>query len=417
MQVVIFAKLLTRLGFTNAWFEDYLYDIIGRLYLYILELFLVSSKKTNTKAKSKGRQPSSKIYQLVNTKRDVQKLPNPSGSGYLLSLFCGAGGLDLGFEDAGFKVGLAYDLREDGIHSYNKNRPGKKSGHVFDVRKLTLEVLDQHYGHVFKPRGIIGGPPCQSFSRATFSADNDPRHTLPLQFSRLVRQLNKRNPLDFFVFENVPGLLKEKHKARLKAITASFKRAGFNVFQAVLNAADYGVPQRRERLILVGLNKERFPGRAWHAPTITHAQHVAVEKVLKGLPRPKYFKRGLTVDDIKYHPNHWCMAPKSKKFKAGTLKQGTAWGRSFRTLKWSLPSPTVAYGNREVHIHPNCKRRLSVFEAMRLQGFPDAYILTGDLSSQITQVSEAVPPPLAKAIAASLGELIYQPVSMSKKAA
>ena len=106
------------------------------------------------------------------------------------------------------------------------------------------------------------------------------------------------------------------------------------------------------------------------------------------------------------------MAPKSKKFfTPGALVEGQRGNRSFKTLSWDKPSVTVAYGNREVHIHPDCKRRLSVFEAMRLQGFPDTYELKGSLSSQITQVSEAVPPPMAKAIGLSLKNLIHSEVA------
>ena len=93
------------------------------------------------------------------------------------------------------------------------------------------------------------------------------------------------------------------------------------------------------------------------------------------------------------------MRPRSPRFFNGSLKAGHVSGRSFKTLRWDAPSITVAYGHREVHVHPGGKRRLSVFEGMRLQGFPESYELEGSLSSQIDQVSEAVPPPLAKAVA------------------
>jgi DNA (cytosine-5)-methyltransferase 1 len=97
------------------------------------------------------------------------------------------------------------------------------------------------------------------------------------------------------------------------------------------------------------------------------------------------------------------MVPKSKNFTTpGALVQGTARGRSFRTLDWKQPSPTIAYGNNEVHVHPSGRRRLSVYEALLLQGFPPEYELLGTLSAQISQVSEAVPPPLSQAIATSI---------------
>jgi A/G-specific adenine glycosylase len=105
------------------------------------------------------------------------------------------------------------------------------------------------------------------------------------------------------------------------------------------------------------------------------------------------------------------MNPRSTKFKNGIHGDG----RSFRRLKWGRPSFTVAYGNREVHVHPNGKRRLSVYEAMRLQGFPEYYLLCGNFSEQITQVSDAVPPPLAAALAESINRTIYEPVQWLQK--
>ena len=105
------------------------------------------------------------------------------------------------------------------------------------------------------------------------------------------------------------------------------------------------------------------------------------------------------------------MNPKSPRFFNGSLSEGYVSGRSFKTLAWNAPSITAAYGHREVHVHPNGRRRLSVFEAMKLQGFPDAYVLDGTLSAQIDQVSEAVPPPLAEAVAKSIMSLFINSCS------
>jgi DNA (cytosine-5)-methyltransferase 1 len=326
----------------------------------------------------------------------------------LISLFSGAGGLDWGFEAAGFSPAVAIDIRADAIKSYNHNRPRNgRVGRTGDVAKLDAAALDALAGRTVRPIGIIGGPPCQSFSRATHSAEDDPRHGLPLQFARILRELNARAPVHFFAFENVPGLLKEKHAKRFASILSAFRRAGFNVFQGHMNASAFGVPQDRPRLILVGLNRKLYPKKKWEAPKGTPNALVSVKTAIGGFPEPRFWERGLTPADIPHHPNHWCMVPKSKNFEtAGALVQGTARGRSFRTLSWDRPSPTIAYGNREVHIHPDCKRRLSVYEALRLQGFPKRFELTGTLSSQIQQVSEAVPPPLGKAIAQSILEII-----------
>lgn len=326
----------------------------------------------------------------------------------LVSLFCGAGGLDIGFEQENFPVDIAIDIREESIRSYNHNRVSA-TGHVADVSKATVSSLDRLARKHLTPIGLIGGPPCQSFTRAAHSSDDDPRHGLPLQFARLLQAFNRRSPVSFFVFENVPGLLKKKHAKRFKKIESAFDSAGFNVFRTMLNASSFGVPQDRPRLILVGFNKELLPSTEWSAPKISHAKPVTVREAIDHLPGPVFWQRGLDTDGIPLHPNHWCMVPKSKNFKTpGALVPGTSRGRSFRTLSWDAPSPTIAYGNREVHVHPSGKRRLSVYEALILQGFPESYELVGSLSAQISQVSEAVPPPLARAIARSVRKVISE---------
>lgn len=329
----------------------------------------------------------------------------------LLSVFCGAGGLDLGFEDAGFEIELAFDIRPDAIISYNANRAGKPaSGHCLDVRNLTPTKLDELAGRMFQPLGIIGGPPCQSFSQANRSPiDNDPRHQLPFVYAELINSLNKRRSLHFFVLENVVALREAPHLEHFNHLKVRLAEIGFRVFEAVLDARNYGVPQKRRRLILVGLNSKLYPEMEWAVPPALDFPYecLTVRHAFRGVPEPTHFRRELRPSDITFHPNHWCMAPKSKKFfTPGALTEGQRGNRSFKTLSWDKPSVTVAYGNREVHIHPNCRRRLSVFEAMRLQGFPDSYELKGSLSSQITQVSEAVPPPMAMAVALSVNELI-----------
>ena len=192
---------------------------------------------------------------------------------------------------------------------------------------------------------------------------------------------------------------------RFEEMKTELRFAGFNVSEAILNASNYQTPQNRERLFVVGLNAELFPNTFWSppGPTTTDRATVTVRAALEGLAEPTHFARGLDPNAFPLHPNHWCMAPKSPKFtRPGALSPGRSGSRSFKTLAWDQPSFTVAFGNREVHIHPLCHRRLSVYEAMRLQGFPNDYVLLSTLSSQITQISEAVPPPLAHAVAMSI---------------
>jgi DNA (cytosine-5)-methyltransferase 1 len=122
-----------------------------------------------------------------------------------------------------------------------------------------------------------------------------------------------------------------------------------------------------------------------------------VREAIGSVAAPAFFARGLLAQDIPVHPNHWTMQPKSDRFK-NPEAEGRQ-GRSFRRLQWDAPSPTLAFGHREIHVHPGGRRRLSVYEAMRLQGFPNDFVLEGNLSEQVAQVSNAVPPPLAHSIA------------------
>ena len=321
----------------------------------------------------------------------------------LLSLFCGCGGLDLGFERAGYPIGLAYDVRRDSIASWNRNRPGATRGHVADLSTIRFADIDRHFHARFAPSALIGGPPCQSFSRANRSpVPRDPRSKLVRRFFTLGLQFHRhRRPLDFMLLENVSALQTTRHKAILDRELARLDANGFDVVHFLSNAVHYSVPQYRERLFVLAFPKDTLAAPHWRRPVGTDRKRT-VGEVIRDLPSPAYFTRGLKRHAIPLHPNHWCMTPKSPRFFDGSLTEGYSSARSFKTLAWNEPSITVSYGHREVHVHPDGRRRLSVFEAMRLQGFPEDYVLDGTLSGQIDQVSEAVPPPLAQAIAVSI---------------
>jgi DNA (cytosine-5)-methyltransferase 1 len=324
----------------------------------------------------------------------------------LLSLFCGAGGLDLGFEQAGFKVGLALDRKADSVKSYNHNRPTSAVAHVQDLSDATLADIDEKFGGEFWPTAVIGGPPCQSFSQANVNQRvDDARTALPVKYAELIVALHERSPLDFVVMENVIGLTKQKHVATLIEVERKLEKAGLLLRRFVLNAKDHGTPQSRPRLFLVGVSESFATKETLDGAVVPSTSGGTVGDTIRKLPEPVHFKRGLDMGMAKVHPNHWCMSPQSPKFRQeGGLKPGVK-GRSFKMLDWNSPSIAVAYGHREVHIHPSGQRRLSVYEAMLLQGFPPKYALIGNLSSQIDQVSEAVPPPLAQAVALTIKSL------------
>ena len=325
----------------------------------------------------------------------------------LLSLYSGCGGLDLGFEHAGFNIGLAYDIREAAISSWNRNRPRSPNGHVADLSTIRVRDMDRDHGVRFVPSGVIGGPPCQSFSRANSSRSaDDPRSKLVRCFFSIALRFHRhRHPLDFILMENVPGLEWAAGGHLLAREMERLERYGFDTCRFHVDAAGHAVPQYRNRLFVLALPKNTLAMRRW-SPPVGVDDRKTVAGAIRGLPSPVHFSRGVDKNAIPVHPNHWCMAPKSHRFFDGSLVEGDSSRRSFKTLAWDRPSITVSYGHREVHVHPNGTRRLSVFEAMKIQGFPDDYVLNGSLSAQIDQVSEAVPPPQAEAVATSIKSVL-----------
>jgi DNA (cytosine-5)-methyltransferase 1 len=319
----------------------------------------------------------------------------------IISFFSGCGGFDLGFSSAGFSIELAFDVDAVAVKSYNHNRD-REVCHVADLAKLDTEDIIQLYRKncgAALPMGVIGGAPCQTFSNGNVHFNNgDARHLLPRRYACMLRVLNKRYNFDFFIFENVKGITSPKHRKEYTIIKRLFSRAGFKLFEGELDAADFGVAQHRRRVFIVGFNKIKYPDLKFKFPEAETSVHLTVASKLRGLPQPLFFRRGTQKDDITFHLNHWTMYPRSRKFTDGSLDRDRKQGRSFRVLQWEKPSLAVAYGNREIHIHPDAQRRLSVYEAMLLQGFPEDYELLGTLSDQIRQVSDAIPPQLGTAL-------------------
>ena len=334
-----------------------------------------------------------------------------SGMGLpVLSLFSGAGGLDLGFQNAGFQPRLAIDINPTALKTYQNNNPGTTAV-AMDLSTTSPSDLADLWETCcpgVAPIGIIGGPPCQGYSPSNVhQTEDDPRRKLLFNYADTVTAFKDRFGIDFFVLENVPGLLHKKHCALFDEFVEQCDEGGFEVSDATLDAGTFGIAQHRERLVVVGINRQRHPLAELHLSAGDEVP-LNVSDVLRGLPEPTYCARGLETGTIPYHRNHVAMVPKSKKFTDGSLTRGNSGGLSFKVLAWDAPSYTVAYGHNEVHVHPECHRRLSIYEAMLLQGFPHrGYYLHGTFTEQVQLISNAVPPPLgegvANAIVSSLG--------------
>ena len=290
----------------------------------------------------------------------------------ILSLFCGAGGLDKGFSEAGFETIFAVDNCADAVASFNHN-----AGHEIAIKLDLASLTGEKFLELIPKRRRADWADRRStlprfFAGKCMLDPNDPRNLLPYRYADLLASANERYGLDFFVFENVAGLLGPKHAQRFGRIVERLESAGFKVFHCDLDAKSFSVPQRRRRLFVVGLNKKRYPNVEFEFPK-GNEKLVTVADVLRDLPAPTFFSRGLLPEQVAHHRNHWTMVPKSGKFKGGT----TTDGRSFKRLRWDQVSPTVAYGHREVHVHPDGTRRLSIYEALLLQGFRKEFELVG----------------------------------------
>lgn len=355
------------------------------------------------------------------TTRHLQSNSQDDSALPLLSLFSGAGGLDYGFKTAGFRTVVAIDINQAALDTYETNEPGA-AVIPLDLSRVdpqTVVAAWEDHSDGVSPVGIIGGPPCQGFSSANMRQDlDDPRRQLLFKYVDIVWTFKDRFDIDFFAFENVPGLASRRHKDLLKDFSRRCEDAGFTVKSAIIDAGTFGIPQHRKRLVVVGLNKNRYSDAELELSE-GNSRPRRVDEVLTDLPEPAFCARNLKEEDIPHHPNHVAMNPKSQRFTDGSLAPGSGKGLSFKVLSWESPSYTVAYGNNEVHIHPNCHRRLSVYEAMLLQGFPeDGYFLKGTFTDQVRLISDAVPPPLGEGIANSVlkatGNRLGVPVELAE---
>lgn len=313
-----------------------------------------------------------------------------------MSLFSGAGGLDKGFVKAHYEIVFAVDSDKWAVETHRHAFPHTCSVQADLVKLGVKRLLDQIRPLLTQGEriGVIGGPPCQGFSRSNVTATaNDPRNKLPMLYLKIVEALQTEYAVEFIIFENVLGIRDSKHERTYDGILRRLNKLGLASNVNEYDAYDFGVAQHRHRVIIAAFASEK--ACMSFMPTRQIVGKKTVKQVIGKLPEPSYFCRGMQPNE--YHPNHWTMQPRSPRFLNPDEQQGD--GRSFRRLNYGEPSPTVAYGHREIHVHPNGTRRLSILEAMLLQGFTKKDVLYGPLSAQVQQVSNAVPPPMAYAMA------------------
>ncbi len=327
-----------------------------------------------------------------------------------IDLFCGAGGLTRGLVDAGFEITAAVDAWKPAVDSYRANFPTHKAIHE-NVLALTPKVLE-HNGIKGTIDLIAGGPPCQGFSIQRIGDDQDHRNDLVLQFARIVRDVRPR----MFLMENVPGLLGQRGRATFEAVLHMLSVAGYLIDYDVLDAAGYGVAQHRRRVFIVGqLNgvaQFPFPSPGKELLTVAGAigdlpeppddftpapgdsLHRRIKLSPKNIERLKLIPPGGGFEDLPIEMRADC-------HKGGASKIGhrAVYGR----LHVDRPAGTITGRfdsfTRGRFAHPTAHRNISLREGARLQGFPDSHQFVGTQEEIAAQIGNAIPPPLASAVA------------------
>ncbi len=322
------------------------------------------------------------------------------GSDYsLISLFAGAGGLDLGFEQAGFKTIWANEHDKNIAPSYQKFLP-----HVeFDGRSISSIPEDE----IPKASGIIGGPPCQSWSEAGAKRGvNDPRGKLFFDYIRVLEYIRP----DFFVAENVSGILHKRNENSFQMIISLFTDAGYDVSWKKLNASDYEVPQDRERVFVVGFRKELSVNFSFPSPIL---KKVTLEDTIFDL---KDIPLGLNTGIV----NH----------EITDTGYSSMFMSRNRVRAWGEQSYTILATDRHTPLHPQAPkmiltedrdkrmfvpghedkyRRLSVRECARIQTFPDEYeFIYSHARNGYKMVGNAVPVRLAYHLAMQIKHCLDQ---------
>jgi len=315
----------------------------------------------------------------------------------IVSFFAGAGGMDLGFQNAGFDIIYANEFDKTIWETYEKNHKAKLDRRdICSIKSEEIPNCD----------GIIGGPPCQSWSEAgAMRGFNDSRGKLFLEFIRILKDKQPK----FFVAENVVGMLSETHSDAVQNILKMFEEAGYNVTLTLLNAADYGVPQDRKRVFYVGFRKDlniEFklnPEKQRHK-TLKDAIWDLKDNVVPASEKNKTNNGSCKIENHEYMTGGFSTMYMSRN----------------RVRSWDEPSFTIQAGGRHAPLHPQAPkmifieqnkrefvrgkedlyRRLSVRECARVQTFPDTFIFHyNDIADGYKMIGNAVPVKLAELVA------------------
>ncbi len=388
-------------------------EVIGKS---VIEYLDSNRKKTNKKFNTNVNiEDDSSMLESILPLNSTSKLSTKDG---FIDLFSGAGGFTIGFSKGGWKPLLSVDINENVSKTHNFNMPNLPylEGDLGE-ENFRRSIIDK-----FKNKEIgviVGGPPCQGFSvfgkrrfvnTKGYDPHTDPRNKLVYAYLEIVKELKPR----WFLMENVPGLANLDDGLFLHQLINEFKNLGYsNTEFKVLNAADYGVPQLRKRLIIIGNTtghiipwpkKKYFPEpKDWQKAYRTVGEVISdlstessYSKIPNHVPmnhkpllveRYKYIEEGCRLDIAKLPP----------ELKSGyRTEEVKNYSHVFKRLHRNKPSTTIVPGHNAFAIHPFLNRALTVREAARIQTFPDEIIFQGNRQEQCIQVGNAFPPLLAE---------------------
>jgi len=330
----------------------------------------------------------------------------------IISLFSGCGGLDLGFERAGFQIPAANEFDPAIYETFKTNHPNT---HLIegDIRQITKEdILPFVHGEI---DGIIGGPPCQSWSEAgSLKGIDDARGQLFFDYIRLLRSLNPK----FFLAENVSGMLADRHSAAIQNILNLFKESGYDVTLTLVNAKNYGVAEERKRVFYIGFRKDlgikfRFP----QGSTEDDNQKLTLKDVIGDLQSsavpagPKNHHNPASINNNEYFTGAFSPIFMSRN----------------RVKSWNEQAFTVQASGRQCQLHPqapkmvnfghnDCRfaegaehlyRRMTIREVARIQGFPDDFqFIYNDTNNAYKMIGNAVPVNLAYEVAIAIKKFL-----------
>jgi DNA (cytosine-5)-methyltransferase 1 len=321
----------------------------------------------------------------------------------VVDLCCGMGGLSLGAQQLGMEVVAGVDINSHALRTFSRNFPAAVALHGSVRSKKVIEQCTELLSDC-AVTVVVSGPPCQGFSVAGPRDPMDSRNQILSSVGKVITTLRPTIAL----VENVAAVLEDDHDERILEFEEVLFHGGYSVAPVLLDAADFGVPQKRRRAFFLITQFEMSQEEIERKLRMRKKPKVSVRQALSGLASPEL--RPLKYkdeEDIAGISNHLAMRHSERvQRKIAQIEPGKG-PMSYRRLHPDRPSNTLFSGHRAPPAHYSEARSITVREAARLQGFPDEFRIFGSFGNQMEQVTNSVPPPLANAVLSVLTDMLH----------